>query len=49
VAAVGAAVALTIRDADAVSTMVRRRRRRARPTGRAAPTGLTPGQESAQA
>jgi EmrB/QacA subfamily drug resistance transporter len=49
VAAVGAAVALTIRDADAASTMVRRGRRRARPAGRAAPTGLTPGQESAQA
>jgi hypothetical protein len=49
VAAVGAAVALTIRDADAASTMVRRGRRRARPAGRAAPAGLTPGQESAQA
>jgi hypothetical protein len=49
VAVVGAAVALTIHDADAASTMVRRGRRRARPAGRAAQAGLTPGQGSVQA
>ena len=49
VAVVGAVVALTIHDADAASTIVRRGRRRARPTGRAAPAGLTPGQGSAEA
>ena len=49
VAIVGAAVALTIHDADAASTMVRRGRRGARPADRAAPAGLTPGQGSAQA
>jgi EmrB/QacA subfamily drug resistance transporter len=49
VAVVGAAVALTIHDADAASTMVRRGGRRAKPSGRAAPADLAPGQGSVQA
>ncbi len=49
VAVVGAAVALTIHDADAASTMVRRRRRKAEAGGRAAPADLSPGQGSVQA
>jgi MFS family permease len=49
VAVVGAVVALTIHDADAASTMVRRRRRRIEPGGRPAAIDLNPGQGSAQA
>ncbi len=49
VAVVGAAVALTIHDADAASTMVRRGRRKAEPRGRTAPVDLSPGQGSVQA
>jgi EmrB/QacA subfamily drug resistance transporter len=49
VAVVGAAVALTIHDADAASTMVRRRRRRPEPGGRPAAVDLNPEQGSAQA
>ena len=49
VAVVGAAVALTIHDADAASTMVRRGRRKAERGGRDATVGLSPGQGSVQA
>jgi EmrB/QacA subfamily drug resistance transporter len=49
VAVAGAVVALTIHDADAASTMVRRRRRRAEPGARPAAVDLNPGQGSAQA
>ena len=46
---VAAGVALTIHDADAASTMVRRGRQKAKPLSRAAPVDLTPGQGSVQA
>jgi MFS family permease len=49
VAVAGAAVALTIHDADAAPTMVRRGRRKAEPRGQTAPVDLSPGQGSAQA
>jgi EmrB/QacA subfamily drug resistance transporter len=49
VAVAGAAVALTIHDADAASTIVRRRRKKAAPADRAAPLDLSPGQGSVQA
>jgi EmrB/QacA subfamily drug resistance transporter len=52
VAVAGAAVALTIHDADAAATMVRRGRRRNRKAerdSRAAPLDLSPGQGSVQA
>jgi len=49
VAVVGAAVALTIHDADAASTMVRRGRRKAAPSSQAARVDLSPGQGSVKA